>query len=532
ISLGIGVETGSTWQPNQKRFIVHIFGMLYIFAPLCLIGLLIIYASLFNEKNKLKDNYFIIQDIKIMIPSTITTNDILKIGSIMAALGISVFNLFLLLEGYRYPARHEIPIFGDWSNLSELLLVAAEIILLGIAIMLIALLFDTAILPGLDRKQRNLRETLPIAWERIRSTGKGTLISIIVLAVALLLLEQGLVMQRFSGRPLQFSFFGVEIFSYRFPERKWIIDPLLDFIDNSFRFIGYFVNPLMSALGLGIEIGPLFSRGNWRTSDPALFRVIFRNLGEGAVATLTVSIASLFFGFILGTFIGTIGVTSEIPIPFVGHRVSGWITAIIQRINTSFVEIWRGTPLMAQVFFIWAGVPAILQTGIPFPLFSWKEGVISIQPLNEPIGLIRDQTFVWDIIVAGIVALTLNTAAYQSEIIRSGIQAIPSGQLEAARSLGMPYSQGMRHVVLPQAFRLIIPPLTNEFINLLLNSSILSVISVFELTRHARNLNNSSFRSFEVFGCLMLCYFAMTFVLSRIFRRLEEKFRIPGLGVS
>jgi len=187
---------------------------------------------------------------------------------------------------------------------------------------------------------------------------------------------------------------------------------------------------------------------------------------------------------------------------------------------------------MAQVFFLWAGVPELLEYGIPFPFISWKEGVLTLQPLTQPIGLIRDREFVWDILGAGIVALALNTGAYQSEIIRSGIQAIPSGQLEAARSLGMPYSQGMRYVVLPQAFRLIIPPLTNEFINLILNSSILSVISLFELTRVGRNMNNTLFKSFEIFGWLMICYFAMTFVLSRIFRRVEERFQIPGLGVT
>jgi ABC-type amino acid transport system permease subunit len=368
------------------------------------------------------------------------------------------------------------------------------------------------VLPGLEPERRDLKQSIRIFFQRLRHTPPATLIGIIFLATLLLFFEYGILLVRFGDT-----------------DEKWVIDPLLDFIDLLFESLGSIFNPLFENIGLGIEFQPLFTPGDYTESDPALFRTIFRHLGRGALLTLTVSISALFFGFLLGTLIGTVNVSSHLPIPLVGRRISGWVTVFLQKITNGFVEVFRGTPLFVQILFIWFGLPTMIKEGVPFPFIGWESGEITF---GLDIKSIKDPDYVLDRLSAGIIALSLNTAAYQSEIIRSGIQAIPSGQLEAARSLGMPYAQGMRHVVLPQAFRLIIPPLTNEFISLLLNSSLISAISVFEMTREARNLNNTTFRSVEVFGCVMLAYFVMTFTLSRIFRRVEKRFRIPGLGVS
>ncbi|MFX0114855.1 MAG: amino acid ABC transporter permease [Candidatus Hodarchaeota archaeon] len=547
----------STWYPGfiRERFVLHAFGMLIVFIPLFSIGLSIIKAAKLLPSSSQPDVTSINQDLKFWIPGEIKSAELFKIGGMLAGSGILFFNIFLLLKGNDH---HTIPIFDDWAILSEFLLVSLEVILLGMALLLLAGLLDTTILPGLDPKQRNLKEQLWVTMKQVRSTNKTTIIGFSVLMVILLFLEEGLLLQRLQNEEwivldlVDFIFeiigsfvnpllailginFRIKPFFER--EEQWIIDPLLDFFDTLAEWIGSIFNPILETTGVNFRVKPLFTEGDYTRSDPALWRVIFRWLAMGAEMTLLTSLVGLFFGFFLGTLCGTVRVTSHIPIPFVGRRISHWLTALLQRIATAFVEFFRGTPLMAQVFFIWVGIPALIKTGIPFPFISWSGGPVTIYLLHDsmthPIGVIRDSNFRFrDPIAAGILALALNTAAYQSEIVRSGIQAIPSGQLEAARSLGMPYSQGMRHVVLPQAFRLIIPPLTNEFINLLLNSSILSVISIFDMTRKARNLNNRTFRSFEVFAGLMFMYFAMTYVLSRIFRRLEERFKIPGLGVS
>ena len=141
------------------------------------------------------------------------------------------------------------------------------------------------------------------------------------------------------------------------------------------------------------------------------------------------------------------------------------------------------------------------------------------------------ERFTFTFIQAAIIGLSLNTAAYQAEIIRAGILAIPTGQTEAARALGMTSSQTMAYVILPQALRIIIPPFTNEGINIILNSSLASAISTWELTRAARNLSAFYFLPFEIYLAAALFYFVMAFSLAKLTKRLERRMRIPGLGV-
>ena len=158
-------------------------------------------------------------------------------------------------------------------------------------------------------------------------------------------------------------------------------------------------------------------------------------LWKGTLLTIGLSIASILLGVILGLFIG-LGKTIKnkvLAFPFV-----------------LYITIFRGTPLFLQILIVYFGVvPAIL---------------------GETNG-----------IIAGIVAMSLNSAAYVAEIFRAGIESIDRGQMEGARSLGMTYGQAMGYVILPQAFKIIIPPLGNEFIALLKDSSLLAVVSVQEL---------------------------------------------------
>jgi len=175
-----------------------------------------------------------------------------------------------------------------------------------------------------------------------------------------------------------------------------------------------------------------------------------------------------------------------------------------RRLADFYVETMRGTPLLIQVVLLWS----ILQTALP----SWDPTVRNL--------------------FTGVLAMTINTGGYQAETFRGGFQAVAPGQVEAAHALGMTRWLTMRHVVLPQAFRLVIPPLLNEFIALFKASSLLSWIGVIELTKVGKDLTFVNPHVFELFLLLTAIYLVVTVPLSRVVSVLEERLRIPGLGVQ
>jgi polar amino acid transport system permease protein len=203
--------------------------------------------------------------------------------------------------------------------------------------------------------------------------------------------------------------------------------------------------------------------------DPQLFVKILPSLAYGAYITVKLTSISILLGLILGTFLG-MGRISKNPLFF--------------SISTSYVEFIRGTPLLVQIMIVYYGLPAI---GLNLPA--------------EP---------------AGILALTLNSGAYIAEIIRAGIQSVPKGQMEAARSLGMTYLQSMRYIIFPQAFRNVLPALGNEFIALLKDSSLLSVIAIAELTRVGKQIYSTTFNAWTPLLGVALFYLMMTLPLSRL----------------
>jgi len=175
---------------------------------------------------------------------------------------------------------------------------------------------------------------------------------------------------------------------------------------------------------------------------------------------------------------------------------------VVRRIADGYVEVIRGTPLFVQIVFAWA----IL--------------IVNTPRLNQLE------------LIAGIAALTANTGAYQGEIFRAGLQTVHSGQVEAARAVGLSRWGAMRRVVLPQALRLIIPPLTNEYIGLLKASSLLVVIGVQEITGYGKSEAFRSFKVFEVFAMVTGIYLLITVPLSKVIQTIEMRFRIPGLGIQ
>lgn len=188
---------------------------------------------------------------------------------------------------------------------------------------------------------------------------------------------------------------------------------------------------------------------------------------DGALTTVHLSLLTL-----LGSLaIGTIGALCRLS------RVQ-WL----RRTATWYVEAIRNTPLLVQLFFIYFGL-----------------GQVNIDVPNY---------------LAALIGLVVNNGAYLTEIVRAGIEAVPRGQHEAARSLGMSYPQLMRHVVFPQAFRVIYPPLCNQFIGIILFSSLVSVIAVEDLALRGKMLISRTFRSFETYMVVSLMYVVMTLTIS------------------
>jgi polar amino acid transport system permease protein len=169
-----------------------------------------------------------------------------------------------------------------------------------------------------------------------------------------------------------------------------------------------------------------------------------------------------------------------------------------------YVWLLRGTPLLVQLVLVYNGLAAL-------GLFRFHD--ISLLGISLP-----------GVIQAGIVTLAVNESAYMAEIIRASINSVDVGQMEAAESLGMRRGAAMRHVILPQAMRIVIPPLGNEFNNMMKVTSLLSVIGVEELFLNAQELNSTSFQTFEIFLAAAVYYLALTtiwgFIQSWIERRL------------
>ncbi len=241
-------------------------------------------------------------------------------------------------------------------------------------------------------------------------------------------------------------------------------------------------------------------------------------LKEGMINTLKIIVLAIFMGFSIGVTLAVFKTSqSNIRIPLSMPREDGTWNFVnfnpLRFFATIYTDIFRNTPLLVQFFFIYFG---LVEVGIDLTF----EGI-----LGEDRALERAYG-------SAVVALGLNSGAYQTEIIRSGIQAIPVGQMEAGRSIGLTYLQSMRYVVLPQAIRIVIPPLGNETVNLVLNSSLASAIGFGEITRKGRLLISLTFETFWTWGLVLIFYFAITYTLANILKYVEKRLKIPGLGLG
>lgn len=215
-----------------------------------------------------------------------------------------------------------------------------------------------------------------------------------------------------------------------------------------------------------------FDLANWM---PELLR--------GLVVTLEITALCIAMGIVVGLFLAMLRLY--------GQRPFYWLATV-------YINFFRGTPILVQLFIVYYGLPSM---GMDFSPF-----------------------------VAGVLALGLNTSAYQAEYFRGAIQSLPAGQMLAARSIGMSRALALRWIVLPQALRLVIPPWSNELILMLKYSSIVFFATVTDLMGAGRIIAGETFRYFEVFIVVALMYLAIVLLLTTGLRWLEARLRVPGLG--
>ncbi len=201
---------------------------------------------------------------------------------------------------------------------------------------------------------------------------------------------------------------------------------------------------------------------------------------EGAAVTVEITALSVGLGFLIGMIVGVARLAK--------NRLLKWLAMI-------YIDFIRGTPLLVQIFLIYFALPMITGTRI-------------------------------DPFVAAITACSINSGAYIAEIFRAGIQSIDKGQIEAGRSLGLNWYQTMRFVVMPQAFKRVIPPLGNEFIAMLKDSSLVSVIGFEELTRCGQLIIAKTYNSFEIWMAVAMLYLIMTLTISRLVAFLERRYNV------
>lgn len=207
----------------------------------------------------------------------------------------------------------------------------------------------------------------------------------------------------------------------------------------------------------------------------------FPFLLNGLVLTIVISTFGLLFGFIIGLAAGLAKTSSR-----------KWLNA-----SASFyIAVVRGTPIMVQAVWLYFGLNQLLMQ-----LFQFRIGAV----------------------YAGIIVIAVNGGAYIAEIVRGAVESIDKGQVEAGRSLGMSGRQTFRYIVWPQALKRMIPPLGNQFIISLKDTSLLTVISVGELLRHGQEIVANRFNAFEIYTMVALLYLLLTLVISQILQRLERR---------
>lgn len=261
------------------------------------------------------------------------------------------------------------------------------------------------------------------------------------------------------------------------------------------RFPWWFVALILIAIWAAYVI---FTRDN--------FNEAFQFIIQGIQLTILTSLAAYGIALVLGLLAGLGRISQNV---------------FLNNLATLYVELIRGIPMLVLIFFIaFVGVPSVVDGLNAFGVFLLDNGINSLGRLltsfsNSDVAMN----------LRAIIALAVTYGAFLAEIFRAGIQSIGRGQMEAARSLGMSYGQAMRHVILPQAIRNVLPALGNDFVAMVKDSSLVSVLAVRDITQIARLYAGRSFRFREAYTTLAVLYLSMTVALSLVVRLVERQMR-------
>lgn len=254
---------------------------------------------------------------------------------------------------------------------------------------------------------------------------------------------------------------------------------------------------LLAAILLGVLL-------LWNILTDAGYNVIFSAVAKGVFVTIYVCLIAYAFAVVVGLIFGLARISNN--------------RAVLE-VSSFYVEIVRGVPMLVILYYIaFVGAPGLVD------LINWlgvQLATVGLPALGTPLAdfSIRSLNFT----TRAIIALVIGYSAFISEIFRAGIESIDPGQMEAARSQGMTYWQAMRYVILPQAIRRVLPPLGNDFIAMLKDSALVSVLGVQDITQMGKVYAASTFRFFETYNVVAFLYLVMTIALSLLVRYMERR---------
>ena len=227
----------------------------------------------------------------------------------------------------------------------------------------------------------------------------------------------------------------------------------------------------------------------WMVANNGDYRIIFLATARGLDTTITVSLIAYIAAMLLGLAVGLLRISRN---------------RLLTEVTTFYVEIVRGVPMLVLLYYIaFVGAPAVVTA------VNWLGGPLIRAEVVEPLNVRQ-----LDFTVRAVLALTIGYSAFISEIFRAGIQSIPRGQTEAALAVGMTNGQAMRRIILPQGVRNVLPPLGNEFVAMLKDSALVSVLGVQDITQLGKVYSASTFKFFETYNTVAFLYLVMTVTLS------------------
>lgn len=239
----------------------------------------------------------------------------------------------------------------------------------------------------------------------------------------------------------------------------------------------------------------------YQFSTEPLYNKLLQTLSKGLVITVYVSLIGFFLASLLGL---------ALAVASLSHSL------LLRQIARFYIEVVRGVPMMVLLLYV-AFVLA------PALVILWNS---IAEPLELTTAKTRDFSMLW----RAVLALCIGYSAFIAEVFRAGLQSVDTGQIEAAQSLGLNRWQRFRHIVFPQAIRTILPPLGNDFVAMVKDSSLVSVLGVADITQLGKVTAASNFRYFETYNMVAVLYLSMTVMLSIVLKRLENRMRETRVG--